>query len=415
MTDCDSYYPNKEEIIAEQKNNPEDHEKVYELFEAHKANIMECFPRGKERNEELARLLTRKIEFTLKFREEDYGEFKIYKYGSFMVYRLEGYKDDPLDIPSEVTELVVMPSEWYTGPVETRETEVNASTFVSSKDDGFGDETWRATEGGEDITLRVAPGITKIEDYAFSNPRFTKAYLAPTVKQIEDGAFFGSNLSSIYIPPSVEKIGGNAFSGNRNLDTVSGMKNVREIGTTPFNETDLRFIELHVPLDELLERETPFNMFEGTPYAEDYHYGDDHSPIYNYFLSSTIDTTNAHRILESITKVTLECKSNSPDDVKECLLNLPSGTELDGPHTEIKKFLSCQTFGYLRPSNEDELSRLYWMGIRCFDLTEILDDLTGEDALARILGSDHDPIHLEHEEHYDLLYNLSNVIHDTSY
>lgn len=414
MTDCD-YYRNKEKIIAEQKNNPEDHEKVYESFEAHKANIMECLPRGKERNEELARLLTLKIEFTLEFREEDYGGFKIYKYGRFMIYRLEGYKDVSLDIPLDVTELIVMPSEWYTGDVITRETEVSSGMFVSYRDDGFGNEIWRARTGGEYITLRVAPGITKIEGYAFSNPRFTKAYLAPTVKQIDDGAFFGSNLSSIYIPPSVEKIGGNAFSRNSNLDTVSGMKNVREIGTSPFNETDLRFIELHVPLDELLERETPFNMFEGTPYDndnDDY----DHSPIYNYFLSSTIDTTNAHGVLKSITGVRLECKSNSPHDVKKCLLDLPPGTELGGPHTEIMKFFSCQTFGYLIPSDEDELRRLYWMGIRCFDLTEILGGLTDEDALTRILGSGHDPIHLEHEEHYDILYNLSNnVIHDTSY
>ena len=76
------YGKEKRKIITMQKKfdgKPESLEKIYNLFDTHKENIMMNCPKGPKRNAELSNLLMNKVEFTLKFSNGLYENFMVVK------------------------------------------------------------------------------------------------------------------------------------------------------------------------------------------------------------------------------------------------------------------------------------------------------------------------------------------------
>jgi hypothetical protein len=368
------YEKEKQEIIRMQSKfdgKPESLEQIYNLFDLHRENIMKNCPEGPKRNAELSNLLMNKVKFTLKFSN---GLYK-----NFMVVELED--DLTSNLPSNVTELVILPSDWYTGPVKTRITEIPAGLFMYERRDENGKLT-RPVQEGKNITLRIAPGITEIGDYSFNNPRFSKVYLPNTIKKIQDGAFMGCSFETIYVPPSVNYIGTGAFSNNTNLTSVTGMKNVTTIKGAPFYNTSLEFIELWTPLDSI-HHEPPswngdggsvFDVLNGTRLSDD---DDDYdsSPIYDEIQKATLQRENAFILIEKFTGTKLECGKNTPGEIKKCLLNIPSTSYTSGFFTEQIKYLGCRVLGYMKPDSMEEFSNLYGLGIQCFNIDNIMEDI----------------------------------------
>jgi hypothetical protein len=369
-----NYEKTKKEILKKQKDlQPEiareiwetNIDEMYNLFEQHKKNIMTNYSKGPERNTELSNLMSKKIEFAMKFSDGLYKDFMVIKLDSEL-------EPSPCIIPPNVTELIIMPSDWYTGPIKTRLTEIPPSLFASEMI-GYG-----ITSGGfANTTLRIGPGITEIGDYAFSNPRFDKIYLPNTLEKIEIGAFEKCAFSTIHIPPSVKYIGSNAFAENDYLTSVTGMKGVTTIKSTPFNETKIDFIEIWKPLSEIDYESnwngyggSQFNMFYGTRLNKDE--DNDNTNLYEELYEATLKREYYFKVLEKYTGTKLECGKNTPDDIKFCLLNLPSNAQVGGQFTEIIKFLGCRVLGYLKPDTLTEMSRLYGMGIRCFDFPSLV-------------------------------------------
>jgi hypothetical protein len=369
---CD-YEKEKQEIIIMQSKfdgKPESLKRIYNLFDLHKENIMKKCPEGPKRNAELSNLLMNKVEFTLKFSNG--------LYENFMVVELED--DLTSNLPSNVTELVILPSDWYTGPVKTRITEIPAGLFMYERRDEYGNLTGPIQEG-KNITVRIAPGITEIGDYSFNNPRFSKVYLPNTIKKIQDGAFMGCSFETIYVPPSVNYIGTGAFSKNTNLTSVTGMKNVTTIKGAPFYNTSLEFIELWTPR-YLIDHESSWNgdggsvfdVLNGTRLSDD---DDDYdsSPIYDEIQKATLQRENAFVLIEKFTGIKLECGKNTPKEIKKCLLNIRSTSYTSGFFTELLTLLGCRVLGYLSPDSMKEFAKLYGMGIRCFNLDNVMEDI----------------------------------------
>lgn len=350
-------------------------DEMYNLFEEHKENIMTNYPKGPDRNIELSNLMSKKIEFTMKFSNGLYKDFMVIKLDSDL-------EPSPCIIPPNVTELIIMPSDWYTGPIKTRLTEIPPNLFASKMINSYGNTSWETTSSGfEDTTVRIAPGITEIGDHAFSNFRFNKIYLPNTLEKIGNGAFEKCTFSTVHIPPSVKYIGSNAFAENDYLTSVTGMKGVTIIKNTPFNETKIDFIEIWKPFSEIDYESgsstTPFDMFYGTRFNQNPYQND--SDLYTELYQATIKREYYFKVLEKYTGTKLECGKNTPDDIKFCLLNIPSNSHIGGQFTEIIKFLGCRVLGYLKPDNLDEMSRLYAIGIRCFDFpTLVQPDIINE-------------------------------------
>lgn len=380
-----NYETIKREIIKKQKAlQPEiareiwetNIDEMYNLFEEHKENIIANYSKGPDRNSELSNLLSKKIEFTIKFSNGLYKDFMVIKLDSDL-------EPSPCIIPPNVTELIIMPSDWYTGPIKTRLTEIPPNLFASKMIGSYGITSWETTASGifEDTTVRIAPGITEIGDHAFSNFRFNKIYLPNTLEKIGNEAFKKCTFSTVHIPPSVKYIGSNAFAENDYLTSVTGMKGVTTIKNTPFNETKIDFIEIWKPFSEIDYESssfiTPFNMFYGTRFNQNPDQND--SDLYKELYQATIKREYYFKVLEKYTGTKLECGKNTPYDIKFCLLNIPSTSHKGGQFTEIIKFLGCRVLGYLKPDNLDEMSRLYAIGIRCFDFpTLVQPDIINE-------------------------------------
>ena len=347
-------------------------DEMYNLFEEHKENIMTNYPKGLDRNIELSSLMSKKIEFTMKFSNGLYKDFMVIK-----LHR--DLKPSPCIIPPNVTELIIMPSD---GPIKTRLTEIPPNLFASKMLGSDGNTSWETTSSGfEDTTVRIAPGITEIGDHAFSNLRFNKIYLPNTLERIRNGAFEKCTFSTVHIPPSVKYIGSNAFAENDYLTSVTGMKGVTIIKNTPFNKTKIDFIEIWKPFSEIDYESgsstTPFDMFYGTRFNQN-PYQDD-SDIYTELYEATVKRQYYFEVLEKYTGTKLECGKNTPDDIKFCLLNIPPKSHIGGAFTEIIKFLGCRVLGYLKPDTLEEMSRLYAIGIRCFDFpTRVQPDIINE-------------------------------------
>lgn len=435
-----NYEKTKKEIIKKQKKievgiKPEIWEtnidEMYNLFQQHKENIITNYSKGPKRNTELSKLMSKKIEFTIKFLDGLYKDFMVIKLDSEL-------EPSPSIIPVNVTELIIMPSDWYTGPIKTRLTEIPPRLFEMTSG-----ET-RASEF-VNTTVRIAPGITEIGEYAFSNSRFDKIYLPNTLEKIENNAFEKCTFSTVHIPASVKHIGSNAFADNEYLTSVTGMKGVTTIENTPFDDTSIDFIEIWKPLSEIDYNSnwggfyggSQFNMFYGTRLRKDedakameksrYNTGDDRD-LYEKLYEETLKREYYFKVLEKYAGVKLECGKNTPDDIKFCLLNLPANTQLDGPFTETIKFFGCRVLGYLKPDTLDEMSRLYSMGIRCFefpasvDKPDIINELKslidgtkyrmgvrrGENGLIDVFGK-LEPIHIigYYEWTFDIMYLLS--------
>ena len=91
---------------------------------------------------------------------------------------------------------------------------------------------------GDDETVIIPDGITKIKSYAFyccDEPKFV--IIPDSVTQIEKMAFAGcKNLSSVIIGNNVAKIGHSAFWLLDSLTSITIPKSVISIGTYAFSE-----------------------------------------------------------------------------------------------------------------------------------------------------------------------------------
>ena len=207
------------------------------------------------------------------------------------------------------------------------------------------------------------------------------------------------------------------------------MKNVTTIKGAPFYNTSLEFVELWTPR-YLIDHEPPswngdggsvFDVLNVTRLSDD---DDDYdsSPIYDEIQEATLQRENAFVLIEKFTGIKLECGKNTPEEIKECLLNIPSTSNTSGFFNELLTLLGCRVLGYLSPDSMKEFAKLYGMGIRCFNLDNIIDDIADlylenepNNQLEKMF-KDNEPFHVQNigsaEDAQIILSKYINVIID---
>ncbi len=104
---------------------------------------------------------------------------------------------------------------------------------------------------GEDETVEIPYGITKIGKNAFSCSAVKNVIMPDTVVAIGEGAFDESFITVIDIPNSVTEIGNDAFNLCEDLKTVRLSENVKTIGEGAFCWTDIETITLPAGLKKI--------------------------------------------------------------------------------------------------------------------------------------------------------------------
>lgn len=82
--------------------------------------------------------------------------------------------------------------------------------------------------------LTIPDNVTNIGKYAFHNSDISTLKFNTKLTHIGDGAFQGNNISVLQFPNSLESIGNSAFQENPKLKTIAFTENIKHLGDWSF-------------------------------------------------------------------------------------------------------------------------------------------------------------------------------------